>query len=235
MVEINKSLKITFLLLSILFIPKQITFADIFQSKCKTVKDGNSMKSFSMVFSFFRKSIVINKYNDQKTKYKINISNVNDADQFIFEAKDEFYTLIFNPVSSYVIKNQSSSNNSFPKKILIDDGLDEIKINCSTPKIIKKENDPNNPTEAKLDEKNIQNILEKLKTDGNVENNDLNKIMKNLNTSNKDVKINPEQLQQLLKSQSMIGKLTSKDTLQKLKSEEFLTMIKEEFQKMLNK
>ena len=33
----------------------------------------------------------------------------------------------------------------------------------------------------------------------------------------------------------MIGKLTSKDTLQKLKSEEFLKMIKEEFQKMINK
>ena len=235
MVEIKRSVKITFLILSIIFFPKQITLADIYQSNCKTVKDGNSMKSFSMVFSFFRKSIVINKYNDQKIKYKINISNVNNADQFIFEAKDEFYTLIFNPVSSYVIKNQSSSNNSLPKKILIDDGLDEVKINCTIPKIIKKESDPNNPAEAKLDEKNIQNILEKLKANGDVENNDLNKIMQNLNASNKDAKINPEQLQQLLKSQSMIGKLTSKDTLQKLKSEEFLTMIKEEFQKMFNK
>ena len=235
MVEIKRSIKLIILILSITIFPKQITLADIYQSKCKTVKDGNSMKSFSMVFSFFRKSIVINKYNDQKTKYKINISNVNNADQFIFEAKDEFYTLIFNPVSSYVIKNQSSSNNSFPTKVLIDDGLDELKINCTTPKIIKKENDPNSPAEAKLDEKNIQNILEQLKSSGNVENNDLNKIMKNLNASNKDTKINPEQLQQLLKSQSMIGKLTSKDTLQKLKSEEFLNMIKEEFQKMLNK
>ena len=127
MVEINKSLKITFLLLSILFIPKQITFADIFQSKCKTVKDGNSMKSFSMVFSFFRNSIVINKYNDQKIKYKINISNVNDVDQFIFEAKDEFYTLIFNPVSSYVIKNQSNSSNNIQKIVLIDDGTSWFK------------------------------------------------------------------------------------------------------------
>ena len=235
MVEIKRSINIIILILSIILFPKQTAFADIYQSKCKTVKDGNSMKSFSMVFSFFRKSIVINRYNDQKTKYKINISNINDADQFIFEAKDEFYTLIFNPVSSYIIKNQSSSNNSFPKKVLIDDGLDELKINCTTPKIIKKENDPNNPAEAKLNEKNIQNILEKLKTDGNIENKDLNKIMQNLNASNKDGKINPEQLQQLLKSQSMIGKLTSKDTLQKLKSEEFLNMIKEEFQKMINK
>lgn len=235
MVEIKRLIKITILILSITFFSKQIALADIYQSKCKTIKDGNSMKSFSMVFSFFRKSIVINRYNDQKTKYKINISNINDPDQFIFEAKDEFYTLIFNPASSYVIKNQSSSNNNFPKKVLIDDGLDELKINCSTPKIIKKENDPNSPTEAKLDEKNIQNILEKLKSNGDIENNDLNKIMKNLNTSNKNTKINPEQLQQLLKSQSMIGKLTSKDTLQKLKSEEFLKMIKEEFQKMINK
>ena len=58
------------------------------------------MKSFSMVFSFYRKSIVINKYNGQKTKYKINISQVIDTDDFIFDAKDEFYTLIFNPASS---------------------------------------------------------------------------------------------------------------------------------------
>ena len=235
MVEIKRSIKIIILILSITIFPKQITLADIYQSNCKTVKKDNSMKSFSMVFSFYRKSIVINKYNGQKTKYKINISQVNDADEFIFDAKDEFYTLIFNPMSSYVIKNQSNSNNSFPKKVLIDDGLDEVKIDCTTPKIIKKENDPNSPTEAKLDEKNIQNILEKLKANGDVENNDLNKIMQNLNASNKDTKINPEQLQQLLKSQNMIGKLTSKDTLQKLKSEEFLTMIKEEFQKMFNK
>ena len=54
--------------------------------------------------------------------------------------------------------------------------------------------------------------------------------MKNLNASNKDTKINPEQLQQLLKSQSMIGKLTSKDTLQKLKSEEFLKRQRAEVQ-----
>ena len=235
MVEIKRSIKLIILILSITIFPKQITLADIYQSNCITVKKDNSMKSFSMVFSFYRKSIVINKYNGQKTKYKINISQVIDADEFIFDAKDEFYTLIFNPASSYVIKNQSNSNNSLPKKILIDEGLDELKINCTIPKIIKKESDPNNPAEAKLDEKNIQNILEKLKANGDVENNDLNKIMQNLNASNKDTKINPEQLQQLLKSQSMIGKLTSKDTLQKLKSEEFLTMIKEEFQKMFNK
>ena len=235
MVEIKRSIKITILILSITFFPKQGTLANIYQSNCTTVKKDNSMKSFSMVFSFYRKSIVINKYNGQKTKYKINISQVIDTDEFIFDAKDEFYTLIFNPASSYVIKNQSNSNNSLPKKILIDEGLDELKINCTIPKIIKKESDPNNPAEAKLDEKNIQNILEKLKANGDVENNDLNKIMQNLNASNKDAKINPEQLQQLLKSQSMIGKLTSKDTLQKLKSEEFLTMIKEEFQKMFNK
>jgi len=230
-VKIKNILKISFFLSLINISP---ALANIYQSKCETVKDGNTMKSFSMVFSFYRKSIVINEYNDQKTKYKINISNVSDVDRFIFEAKDKFYTLIFNPASSYIIKNQSSSNNR-PKKVLINNDLDEIKINCTTPKIIKTESDPNSVAEAKLDEKNVQNILKQLKSSGNVENNDLNKIMKNLNASNKDTKINPEQLQQLLKSQSMIGKLTSKDTLQKLKSEEFLKMIKDEFQKMINK
>ena len=164
MVEIKRSIKITILILSITFFPKQITLADIYQSNCTTVKKDNSMKSFSMVFSFYRKSIVINKYNGQKTKYKINISQVIDTDEFIFDAKDEFYTLIFNPASSYVIKNQSSSNNSFPKKILIDDGLDELKINCTIPKIIKKESDPNNPAEAKLDEKEYSKYFRKIKS-----------------------------------------------------------------------
>ena len=50
---------------------------------------------------------------------------------------------------------------------------------------------------------------------------------KNLNTSNNNTKINPEQLKELLQSKSIIGKLTSKDTLNKIKSEEFLNMIKD--------
>ena len=232
-----KLIKKIFFLQLFLICFNQLALADIYQSKCKTLEKGNTMKSFSMYFSFNKKSIVISKINDQKIKYKINITQINDANKFIFNAKDEFYTFIFNPISSYIIKNSSNISNN-PKKILMNKDLDEIQIKCSHPIKIKEKNKKENQKklendQVKLDEKNIQNILEKLKKNESIQNQDLNKILQNLNAS--DTKINPDQLQELFKSKSMLGKLTSKDTLQKIQSEEFLKMIKDEFQKLINR
>ena len=234
MVEIRKILLLTF---SFSFI-SSFSLADIYQTSCKTIGNKNSIRSLSIVFSYNRNSVVINKVNGKKSKYKINISNINDKDKFIFNASDEFYTVIFNPKSSYIIKN--NSNTSSAKINLINKDLDEIQINCTNPKIIKKEektvpNETIDTKEVKLDEKKLQDILKKLKNNENIQNQDLNEIMKNIDLSKNDTKINPEQLQELLKSKSMMGKLTSKDTLNKLKSEEFLLMIKDEIKKLIKK
>ena len=236
MVEIKK-ISILIFLISLI---NPSAYADIYQTNCKTVNSKNLVKDLSMVFSFNRNSVVLNKVNNQKIKYKIKISKINDKGKFIFNSKDEFYTIIFNPSSSYIIKNENNLNNKTPKINLINKNLDEIQINCSYPKIIKKEEklNLNNSTDFKevnLDEKKLQEIMSKIKNNENIQNQDLNELMKNIDFSKNDEKINPEQLQNLLKSKSIMGKLSSKDTLNKLKSEEFLLMIKNEIQKLIKK
>ena len=235
MVETKKILTVLTLFI---FFPFKISLANIYQVTCKTNENNNSIRSFTVVYSFNRGSIVINKLNNQKTKYKINITRIHNKDGMIFDAKDMFYTLNFSPEFSYIRKNDFKTNEA-PKYKLINDELSEITAKCSKEKIVKKE--PENIStdlenkQIKLDEKNIEKILDQLKQNKNIQNQDLNKLIQNLNTSNNKTKINPEQLKGLLQSQSVIGKLTSKDTLNKLKSEEFLKMIKEEIQKMINK
>ena len=235
MVEIKKILLISLLFI---FFTAKISLANIYQVTCKINENDNAIKSFSVVYSFNRGSIVINKLNNQKTRYKIDISQVHNQNGMIFDAKDLFYTLNFSPEFSYIRKNDFKTNDT-PKYKLINDELNEITAKCSKEKIVKKEKEKINTSlekkQVKIDEKNIENILNKLKQNGDIQNQDLNKLMQNLNTSNNNTKINPEQLKELLQSKSIIGKLTSKDTLNKLKSEEFLTMIKDEFQKMINK
>ena len=235
MVEIKKLITISFFFI---FLPFKISLANIYQITCKTNENNNSVKSFSIVYSFNRGSIVINKLNNKKTKYKIDISQIHNKDGMIFDAKNLFYTLSFSPEFSYIRKNDFKSNGN-PEHKLINDDLNEITAKCSKEKIVKKEQENVSTSlvnnQIKIDEKNIENILNQLKQNESIQNQDLNKLIQNLNTSNNKTKINPEQLKGLLQSQSIIGKLTSKDTLNKLKSEEFLKMIKDEFQKMINK
>ena len=221
-----------------LVVQSKTSLANIYQVTCKTNENVNLVKSFSVVYSFNRGSIVINKLNNKKIRYKIDISQIHNKDGMIFDAKNLFYTLSFSPKFSYIRKNNFQTNNS-PEHKLINDNLNEITAKCSKEKIVKKEKeniDPNlKKMQVQIDEKSIENILKNLKQNENIQNQDLNKLIQNLNTNNTNTKINPEQLKELLSSQSIIGKLTSKDTLDKLKSEEFLTMIKDEFQKMINK
>lgn len=235
MVEIKKILLVS---LIFVFFTAKTSLANIYQVTCKTNENDNSIKSFSVVYSFNRGSIVINKLNNQKTRYKIDISQIHSQNGMIFDAKDLFYTLNFSPEFSYIRRNDFKTNDT-PKYKLINDELNEITAKCSKEKIVKKEKeniDPNlKKMQVQIDEKSIENILKNLKQNENIQNQDINKLIQNLNTNNTNTKINPEQLKELLSSQSIIGKLTSKDTLDKLKSEEFLTMIKDEFQKMINK
>ena len=235
MVEIKKTIIASLLFL---LIPAEKSLANIYQITCKTNENGNSLKSFSVVYSFNRGSVVLSKLNNKKTKYKIDITKIHNKDGMIFDAKDLFYTLNFSPEFSYIRKNDFKTNQA-PEHKLIDDELNEITAKCSEEKIVKKEKENLDTNlmnkQVKIDEKNIEDILKRLKQNENIENQDLNKLIQNLNTSNSNTKINPDQLKELLQSQSIIGKLTSKDTLEKLKSEEFLNMIKEEFKKMIKK
>ena len=230
--------KVIIVILLFLLMPAKIALANIYQITCKTNENNNSVKSFSMVYSFNRGSIVINKLNNKKIRYKIEITKIHNKEGMIFDAKNLFYTLNFSPKFSYIRKNDFKTDGN-PEHKLINDDLKEITAKCSKEKIVKKEQENVSASlvnnQIKIDEKNIENILNQLKKNENIKNQDLNKLIQNLNTSNNKTKINPEQLKGLLQSQSIIGKLTSKDTLNKLKSEEFLKMIKDEFQKMINK
>lgn len=234
MVEIKKSKKVIlyFFLFSIIFINKSL--ADIYLTNCKTVEKKNETKSVSMVFSLNRNSVVINKVNNNKVKYKIQITQIHDKKNLIFDAKNNSYTLNFKPGFSYLKKNESFDVNNSSEINLVSKSLNGININCTKPKMIKKEQGKD-LKEVKIDQKKIQEIMEKLKNNQGVQNQDLNKIMEQLNNSNSPTKIDASQLTELLKSKSFIGQLTSGNTVDKIKSEDFLKMIKSEFEKLINK
>ena len=213
---------------------QNMSIADIYQSSCITVEKKNLIQSASLVFSFNRGSVVINKLNEKKTKIKINISKVLDQNQLIFDAQNEFYVLNFKPNFSYLKKTEKVINNEIkPNNILINDKLNGINLRCTNPKLVKKE-DKINVTKNTLNDKNVENILAKLKNNEGIQNEELTKIMQQLNSSGTGTEIKPGQLLELLKSKSLIGRFTSKDTLNKIKSEEFLKVIKDEFNKLVN-
>ena len=230
MEEIKKIYKIfLFIILSFLF--NNLTSANIYQTNCKTVEKKNNIKSLSFVFSFERKSIVINKINNNKIKYKINISKVIDKNNFIFNAEDKYFRLEHKPSFSYIKKN-----NSNPKFNLVNNELSGININCSTPKLIKSEvvaaELPKNENITEINEDQIKEVLEKLQSGKGVDKGNLNELISSLQKNNNQSNIDLGQLQGLLQSQSFLGQLTKSGLLDKLSSEEFLKMIVDEFNKL---
>ena len=228
MVEIN--LKKIIFLFSISFLINNYTFANIYQTDCKTVERKNEIKSLSFVFSFERKNIVINKINNEKAKYKIKISNITDKNNFLFEAEDEFFKLEFKPGFSYLKKN-----NINPQFNLVSNELTGININCSSPRLIKSEavaaELPKKDDMNGISEEQIKKVLEQLQSGKEIDTSNLNELMSTLEKNNNQSNIDLGQLQGLLQSQSFMGQLTKGNLFEKLTSEEFLKMITEEFKK----
>ena len=228
MAEIN-SKKIIFLF-SILFLINNCASANIYQTSCKTVERKNNIKSLSFVFSFERKNIVINKINNEKAKYKIEITNVVDRNNFLFDAEDDFFKLEFKPGFSYLKKN-----NTNPQFDLISNELTGININCSAPKLIKTEviaaELPENEKTNRINEDQIKEVLKQLQSGKEIDTSNLNELMSTLEKNNNQSNIDLGQLQGLLQSQSFMGQLTKGNLFEKLTSEEFLKMITEEFKK----
>ena len=229
MEEIN--FKKFFLFFTFLFLIQDLAFANIYKTNCKTVEKKNSVKSLSVVFSFERKSIVINQINNKKIKYKINISKITDRNNFLFDAEDEFFKLEFKPGFSYLKKN-----NSNPKFNLVSNDLTGININCSAPKLIKTEviaaELPKDEKMNGVNEEQIKKILKQLQSGKEIDKSNLNELMSTLQKNNAQSNVNLGQLQGLLQSQSFMGQLTKGNLLEKLTSEEFLKMITEEFKKL---
>ena len=229
MEEIN--FKKFFLFFTFLFLIQDLAFANIYKTNCKTVEKKNSVKSLSVVFSFERKSIVINQINNKKIKYKINISKITDRNNFLFNAEDEFFKLEFKPGFSYLKKN-----NSNPKFNLVSNDLTGININCSDPKLIKTEviaaELPKDEKMNGVNEEQIKKILKQLQSGKEIDKSNLNELMSTLQKNNAQSNVNLGQLQGLLQSQSFMGQLTKGNLLEKLTSEEFLKMITEEFKKL---
>ena len=229
MEEIN--FKKFFLFFTFLFLIQDLAFANIYKTNCKTVEKKNSVKSLSVVFSFERKSIVINQINNKKIKYKINISKITDRNNFIFDAEDEFFKLEFKPGFSYLKKN-----NLNPKFNLVSNDLTGININCSAPKLIKTEviaaELPKDEKMNGVNEEQIKKILKQLQSGKEIDKSNLNELMSTLQKNNAQSNVNLGQLQGLLQSQSFMGQLTKGNLLEKLTSEEFLKMITEEFKKL---
>ena len=229
MVEIN--LKKIIFLFSISFLINNYAFANIYQTDCNTVERKNEIKSLSFVFSFERKNIVINKINNEKTKYKIKISNITDKNNFLFDAEDEFFKLEFKPGFSYLKKN-----NTNPQFNLVSNELTGININCSSPKLIKSEavaaELPKNDDMNGISEEQIKKVLEQLQSGKEIDTSNLNELMSTLEKNNSQSNIDLSQLQGLLQSQSFMGQLTKGNLLNQLTSEEFLKMIIEEFKKL---
>ena len=229
MEEIN--FKKFFLFFTFLFLIQDLAFANIYKTNCKTVEKKNSVKSLSFVFSFDRKSIVVNQINNKKIKYKINISKITDRNNFLFDAEDEFFKLEFKPGFSYLKKN-----NPNPKFNLVSNDLTGININCSAPKLIKTEviaaELPKDEKMNGVNEEQIKKILKQLKSGKEIDKSNLNELMSTLQKNNAQSNVNLGQLQGLLQSQSFMGQLTKGNLLEKLTSEEFLKMITEEFKKL---
>ena len=224
--------RIILIIFSVFFASK--VNADIFATNCIVVEKKNLINKLSLVFSFNRQSIVFNNLNEKKIKYKINIDNILDKENLVFDASDEYYSLNFKSNLLYIKKNETK-NAIEPKFKLINENLNSINIKCRRPKIIKKENLKIDNQANNNNQIDIKSILEQLKNNKDIDSKDLTKIIEKLNSDNASSKIDTSQLIDLLKSRSMIGQLTSKKTLDKLKSEDFIQIIKSEFDKLVNK
>ena len=71
--------------------------------------------------------------------------------------------------------------------------------------------------------------MKKLQNNSEIGEIDLNKLMSSFNNSDGSNKMDMGQLKDLLKSRNIISQLTSEKTLDKIKSKEFLEMLKNEF------
>ena len=215
-----------FILISFISVVKnEKTHANIYSADCTTVENKNEIKNISLVFSFNRESVVFTKVNNSKIKYKIEINEVIDKNNFIFNASDDFYSINFKPNFSFIKKNET---NKKPKVTLISNNLSSINIKCSTPKLIKEESDIKK-VQKKTEEVDVSNIMKKLQNNSEIGEIDLNKIMNSFNKSDGSSKMDMSQLKDLLKSRNIISQLTSEKTLDKIKSKEFLEMLKNEF------
>jgi hypothetical protein len=231
MVEIN--LKKIIFLFSISFLINNFASANIYQTDCKTVERKNEIKSLSFVFSFERKNIVINKINNDKAKYKINISNITDKNNFLFDAEDNFFKLEYKPGFSYLEK--LNPNKDFN---LVSENLNGINMKCSKPKLIKSEaisaQIPKDENVNEINEEQVKKVLEQLKSGKQIDQSNLSELMSTLQKNNSQTNIDLNQLQGLLKSQSFMSQLSNGNLMEKLSSEEFLRMIIEEFKKLTN-
>ena len=231
MVEIKNYNKLITLLFLIFFSISNSALSNIYQTNCKTVERKNEVKSFSFVFSFERKNIVINRINKNNVKYKIKISNIIDQNNFTFNAEDNFFKLEYKPGYSYIKKINSNPNYN-----LISANLTGINVNCSAPKLIKTEvvaaELPKNENINGVDEEQIKKVLEQLQSGKGIDTSNLNELMGTLKKNNAQTDIDLGQLQGLLQSQSFMGQLATGGLLEKLSSEEFLKMIIEEFKKL---
>ena len=188
-------------------------------------RNENEVKNISLVFSFNRKSVVFTKINNSKIKYKIQINEIINENDFTFNASDEFYSINFKPNFSFIKK---INTNDKPKVTLISNNLNSINIKCNKPKLIKEENNIEK-VQKKTEEIDVANIMSLLQNNSEIGEIDLNKIMSSLNDGNGSSKMDMSQLKDLLKSRNIISQLTSEKTLNKIKSKEFLEMLKNEF------
>lgn len=205
--------------------------ANIYSTDCTTVEKKNEIKNISLVFSFNRQSVVFTKINNTKVKYKIQINEIIDKDNFKFNASDNFYSINFKPNFSFIKKINSDEKS---KVKLISNSLNSINIKCNPPKLIKKE-DNIKQVKKKIDNKDVLKIMEKLQNNSEIGEIDLNNLMKSFNNNDESNNVDMSQLKDLLKSRNIISQLTSEKTLNKIKSEEFLEMLKTEFDKIIKK
>ena len=224
MAEISLIKKIYLYLIIFIFISLKAN-ANVYSANCTTVENKNEIKKISLVFSFNRESVVFTKVNNTKIKYKIQINEVIDKNNFTFNASDNFYSINFKPNYSFIKKNNSSDK---PKVTLISNNLSSINIKCSTPKLIKEESDIKK-VQNNAEELDVSNIMKKLQNNSEIGEIDLNKLMSSFNNSDGSNKMDMGQLKDLLKSRNIISQLTSEKTLDKIKSKEFLEMLKNEF------
>ena len=233
MVGIKKKLNLIILIIFNLIISNHVS-ANIYHTNCKTVERKNEIKSLSLFFSFERETIVINKINNKKIKYKIGISNIKDEGNFVFNAEDNYFKLEYKPGFSYLEK--ISPNKEFN---LVSENLNGINIKCSPPKLFKAENASlqisSEENIKNINEEQVKKVLEQLKSGKQIDNSNLNQLMSTLQKNNSQTNIDLNQLQGLLKSQSFMSQLSNGNLLEKLSSEEFLKMIIDEFKKLTNK
>jgi len=214
--------------------------ADIYSTNCNIVEKQNKIKNITFVFSFNRENIVISRIDNKQVKYKLKIIEVHDKEKLIFDATDGFYTLNFKPGYSFIKKDvKITFENLKPELKLIDETLSSLNLKCSNPRIIKKEKNAEiqkikKKLPNKIDETGIQKIFEKLLKDNRISDNDSKALLKKLKSSGASTQIKPEQLMELLKSRSFIGRLATKENLEKFTSKDFLEEIKKEYKKLTN-